>query len=43
MTTALPLSSATIDAILTAQLAVAWAGEGGEEPRLKWWRTDLVS
>jgi len=43
MTTALPLSTATIDAILTAQLAVAWAGEGGEEPRLKWWRTDLVS
>ena len=39
---ALP-SSPTLDAILTAQLAVAWAGEGGEEPRLKWWRTDLVS
>lgn len=43
MTSAVPLSTATIDAILTAQLAVAWAGEGGEEPRLKWWRTDLVS
>lgn len=36
-------SAATLDAILTAQLAVAWAGEGGEEPRLKWWRTDLAS
>jgi hypothetical protein len=32
-----------LDAILTAQLVVAWAGEGGEEPRLGWWRSDLVS
>ena len=22
---------------------MAWAGEGGEEPRLNWWQTDLVS
>jgi len=22
---------------------VAWAGEAGEDPRLKWWRTDLAS
>jgi hypothetical protein len=22
---------------------VAWAGEGGEEPRLSWWRSDLTS
>jgi hypothetical protein len=22
---------------------VAWAGESGEKPRLKWWRTDLAS
>lgn len=29
--------------ILTAQLAVAWAGEAGETPRLGWWRTDLAS
>jgi hypothetical protein len=36
-------SAATLDAILTAQLAVAWAGEAGEDPRLKWWRTDLAS
>jgi hypothetical protein len=32
-----------LDAILTAQLAVAWAGEKGEEPRLGWWRTDMVA
>ena len=32
-----------IDLLLTAQLAVAWAGEGGEEPRLSWWKSDLVS
>jgi len=36
---------AELDRILTAQLAVAWAGEGhvGEEPRLGWWRSDLTS
>jgi len=32
-----------IDLLLTAQFAVAWAGEGGEEPRLGWWRSDMVS
>jgi AcrR family transcriptional regulator len=32
-----------IDAALEAQLAVAWAGETGEDRRLGWWRTDLVS
>lgn len=32
-----------LDTLLIAQLAVAWAGEGGEEPRLGWWRSDLVS
>jgi hypothetical protein len=32
-----------IDLALTAQLAVAWAGEAGEVPRLGWWRSDLVS
>lgn len=33
-----------IDHALTAQLAVAWAGEAGEEnPRLGWWRSDLLS
>ena len=25
------------------QLAIAWAGEAGEEPRLGWWRSDLTS
>jgi hypothetical protein len=36
---------AELDLLLTAQLAVAWAGEGhvGEEPRLGWWRSDLTS
>jgi hypothetical protein len=32
-----------LDAALSAQLLVAWAGEGGETPRLGWWATDLVS
>jgi len=32
-----------IDHALTAQLAVGWAGESGEEMRLGWWRSDLVS
>jgi hypothetical protein len=38
-----PLPLSDLDAALTAQFAVAWAGETGEEPRLGWWRTDLVS
>lgn len=38
-----PLPRSAIDAALTAQLAVAWAGEGGEDRRLGWWRSDLVS
>jgi len=33
----------SLDVLLSAQLAVAWAGEGGEEPRLGWWRTDMVA
>ena len=38
-------TTAEVDLLLTAQLAVAWAGEGhvGEEPRLGWWRSDLTS
>lgn len=32
-----------IDRLLTVQIAVAWAGEGGEQPRLGWWKSDLVS
>jgi len=32
-----------LDGILAAQLAIAWAGESGEEPRLGWWRSDLTS
>ncbi len=41
MTTPIPIP--TLDAILTLQLAVAWAGEGrSEPPRLGFWATDLV-
>ena len=39
--TLIPLS--VLDLVLTAQLAIAWAGEEGEEPRVGWWRTDLHS
>ncbi len=38
--TALP--DTALDHALAAQLAVAWAGEGGEEPRLGWWKTFMV-
>jgi hypothetical protein len=38
-----PIPRSELDRILTAQLAIAWAGEGGEEPRLGWWRSDLTS
>lgn len=37
----LPVSE--IDFALTVQFIIGWAGEGGEEPRLGWWRTDLAS
>ncbi|NOY28208.1 MAG: BREX-6 system BrxE protein [Oligoflexia bacterium] len=43
MTAVTPIPTSTLDHILAAQLIVAWAGESGEEPRLGWWRTDLVS
>lgn len=38
-----PIPMSDIDLALTAQLVVAWAGEAGEEKRLGWWRSDLVS
>ena len=38
-----PIPTSDLDRILTAQFVVAWAGEGGEEKRLGWWRSDLVS
>lgn len=38
-----PLSTASLDLLLTTQFAVAWAGESGENPRLGWWRSDLIS
>jgi len=37
------VTKSALDAALTAQLVVGWAGEAGEEPRLGWWRSDLVS
>lgn len=41
--TSSPIPVSTLDHILTAQVAVAWAGETGEVRRLGWWRTDLAS
>ena len=38
-----PIPMSDIDHALTTQLVVAWAGETGEEKRLGWWRSDLVS
>ncbi len=38
-----PIPVSEIDLLLTVQIAVAWAGEGGEVPRLGWWKSDLVS
>lgn len=38
-----PFPPSTLDRVLTIQLAVAWAGETGDPPRLAWWRTDMVS
>ena len=38
------IPNADLDAILTMQLAVAWAGETPDgDPRLGWWKSDLVS
>lgn len=38
-----PIPMSDIDLALTAQIVVAWAGEAGEDRRLGWWRSDLVS
>jgi hypothetical protein len=38
-----PIPDSTLDAILTIQLTVGWAGEGRCSPRrLGWWDTDLI-
>jgi hypothetical protein len=37
------IATSVLDKILTAQIAVAWAGESGEESRLRWWATDFCS
>ena len=36
-------SPSQLDTVLAGQLAVAWAGEAGEAPRMRWWRTDLAN
>ncbi len=38
-----PIPVSDLDRLLTAQILVAWAGEGGEEKRLAWWRSDMTS
>lgn len=38
-----PITKSDLDLVLTTQIAVGWAGERGEEPRLGWWRCDLAS
>jgi len=39
-----PIALSEVDQALTAQIVIAWAGEGGiDEKRLGWWRSDLVS
>jgi hypothetical protein len=37
------LPPSDLDTLLTAQIAVAWAGERGEQPRLRWWDSDMTS
>lgn len=38
-----PIPRSELDQVLATQLALAWAGEAGDEPRLGWWRSDLTS
>lgn len=38
-----PIPQSAVDLALTAQFVVGWAGESGEEPRLRWWPSDLAS
>jgi len=38
-----PVPLTELDLALTAQIVVAWAGESGEDRRLGWWRSDLIS
>ena len=37
------IATSVLDKILTAQIAVAWAGESQGERRLGWWATDFCS
>ncbi len=36
------LADSVLDEILALQITIAWAGEHGDPPRLRWWNTDLV-
>ena len=39
----MPIPNSTLDAVLSLQLTVAWAGEADTDPaRLGWWRTAMV-
>ena len=37
------LPTNTLDQILAIQILIAWAGEGGDEPRLDWWKSEVLS
>jgi hypothetical protein len=37
------IPDAEVDLLLAAQLGVAWSGESAEDPRLGWWKTNLMS
>jgi len=38
-----PIPASDLDFALTVQIVIAWAGEAGEQRRLGWWRSDLMS
>ncbi|MFN6107048.1 MAG: BREX-6 system BrxE protein, partial [Planctomycetaceae bacterium] len=37
------LPTSVVDLLLTAQVAIAWAGESGDEKRLGWWKANLTN
>ena len=43
MTPTAPIPVPVLDTVLGIRLAIAWAGEAGDPPRLRWWRTNMVS
>ncbi|MCY2967686.1 MAG: BREX-6 system BrxE protein [Planctomycetota bacterium] len=38
-----PIPTSVVDQLLTAQVAIAWAGESGDEKRLGWWKSNLTN